>query len=91
MQNRRFQNRRGITLLFVVSMIVLFLLMGTTFVVVSNDYLTASRKRALKDRHTIDGAAFVQRAFYDIVRGPELTNTTSNPSERSALQAWVPE
>ena len=38
-------SRRGVTLLFVISMIVLFLLMGTTFVVVSNDYLRASRRR----------------------------------------------
>ena len=37
MRNRKIHQRRGITLLFVVSMIVLFLLMGTTFVVVSNN------------------------------------------------------
>ncbi len=74
---RRFQSRRGITLLFVVSMIVLFLLMGTTFVIVSNDYLRASPKRARVYIHKIDGAAFLDRAFYDLVRGPELTNTTS--------------
>ena len=77
MNYRRYQNRRGITLLFVVSMIVLFLLMGTTFVVVSNDYLTASKKRIRKDIKVIDGTAFVERAFYEIVRGPDLDNTTS--------------
>jgi len=37
--NRTFKpNRQGITLLFVVSMIVLFLLLGTAFVVVANNF-----------------------------------------------------
>lgn len=77
MRNRKFHQRRGITLLFVVSMIVLFLLMGTTFVVVSNSYLRASKKRARIDIHMIDSSAHLDRALYDLIRGPELTNSTS--------------
>ncbi len=77
MRNRKIHQRRGITLLFVVSMIVLFLLMGTTFVVVSNNYLRASRKRARIDIHTIDSSANLDHAFYDVVRGPSLENQTS--------------
>ncbi len=77
MRNRKYQNRRGITLLFVVSMIVLFLLMGTTFVVVSNDYLRASKKRAIHNVHLGATPSFVEQAFFELVRGPELTNTTS--------------
>ena len=69
--------RRGITLIFVVTMIVLFLLMGTTFVLVSNDYFRAARKRASKHIYDKDRQATLERAFYDLVRGPALTDSSS--------------
>ena len=75
--SRMHDNRRGITLLFVVSMIVLFLLMGTTFVVVSNDYLTAARKRGKHKLQGDPGPVLLQRAFFDLIRGPALENTLS--------------
>lgn len=71
------KNRQGITLLFVVSMIVLFLLMGTTFVVISNDYFKAARKRGQAKLHVVDHEATIRRAFYDVVRGPSLLNQSS--------------
>ncbi|MDB2318746.1 hypothetical protein N9V88_04085 [bacterium] len=74
MKIRNPKNRQGITLLFVVSMIVLFLLMGTTFVVISNDYFKAARKRGQAKLHTVDHEAVIRRAFYDVVRGPSLLN-----------------
>ena len=77
MKIRNYQNRRGLTLIFVVSMIVLFLLMGTTFVVVSNDYFKAARRRSQANIYTIDRTALVHQAFYELVRGPDLTNTQS--------------
>ena len=50
--NRKFKpNRQGITLLFVISMIVLFLLMGTAFVIVSNDFHQVSRRRTVSYTH----------------------------------------
>ena len=58
-------------------MIVLFLLMGTAFVVVSNDFLRASKKRARIDVHTVESTAYVERAFYDLLRGPSLHDMTS--------------
>ena len=70
-------NRKGITLLFVVSMIVLFLLMGTTFVIVSNDFLRSSTKRARKEVNNIDSVAYLDRAFYELIRGPQLADATS--------------
>ena len=70
-------NRRGITLLFVVSMIVLFLLMGTAFVVVAGDFLRGSKKRARVDLHTIDATANVELGLYDLLRGPTLDNANS--------------
>ena len=63
-------NRRGITLLFVVSMIVLFLLMGTTFVVISNDYLKSARRRGHQGLQRDRGTPLLERAFYELVRGP---------------------
>ncbi len=69
--------RRGITLIFVVTMIVLFLLMGTTFVLVSNDYFRAARKRSTKHIHDKDRQATLERAFYDLVRGPALADSSS--------------
>ncbi|MEM9411441.1 MAG: hypothetical protein AAGA30_10025 [Planctomycetota bacterium] len=77
------QNRRGVTLLFVVSMIVLFLLMGTTFVVVSRNF---SRAAKIRNQISIDrienygenrGERFVQRGLYELLRGPDLNNVVS--------------
>ena len=70
-------NRQGVTLLFVVSMIVLFLLMGTAFVVVAGDFLRGARKRARIDLHQIDAEALLDRAFYDLVREPDLHEISS--------------
>ncbi|MDG1874269.1 MAG: hypothetical protein P8J27_10190 [Mariniblastus sp.] len=75
--NFRGHSRSGITLLFVVSMIVLFLLMGTAFVVVSNDYFRSARKRSVKHIYATDRSALIERAFYDLFRGPELSDRNS--------------
>jgi hypothetical protein len=74
---RRTRFRRGVTLLFVVSLIVLFLLMGTAFVVLSTDFFRSARKRAYHDLHVIDGEAYLDKAFYDLVREPDLHDSTS--------------
>lgn len=73
----RNHNRRGITLLFVISMIVLFLLMGTTFLIVSNDYSQAARRRLRAKIHSKDATALVHRSFFKLIRGDELTNVDS--------------
>ena len=65
-------NREGITLLFVISMVVLFLLMGTTFMLVSNDYFKNARARADAVSYQVDATALLDRCFYDLVRGPSL-------------------
>ncbi|MEL7497568.1 MAG: hypothetical protein AAFN77_08155 [Planctomycetota bacterium] len=75
--SRRPQDRAGITLLFVISMIVLFLLMGTTFVVVSNDFFRSSRKRSIKEVHKIDGTPLVEQGLSLLVRGPDMANVNS--------------
>ena len=77
--------RRGVTLLFVISIIVLFLLMGTTFVVVSNDYLRAAKRRSSTGGRVNasavtreEGHQLVVQSFLEAVRGPSLDNT-ENP------------
>ena len=83
MRNYKTNNRRGVTLLFVVSMIVLFLLMGTTFVVVATDFMQASRNRNLTTLDSITGVGerigdrFVSQALFDLLRGPDLDNVDS--------------
>ena len=75
--NLKRHSRSGITLLFVVSMIVLFLLMGPAFVVVSKDYFRSARKRGIKHNHASDSSALIERAFYDLLRGPDLSDRNS--------------
>lgn len=81
----RFNQRRGITLLFVISMVVLFLLMGTTFMIVTNDYYKASRLRSFRQTNVVDAPAVLDRAFYDLVRGPSLYDTSSPLRGQSIL------
>ena len=69
--------RSGITLLFVVSMIVLFLLMGTTFVVVSHDYLTDAKRRGRVDLKPLRAEVSMQNILFEFVRGPSLLNVNS--------------
>ena len=83
MKTNTYQSRRGVTLLFVISMIVLFLLMGTTFVIVSNDFLKASRQFSRSSVNTIEtpgeqpGERFMQQALYQLLRGPDLDDANS--------------
>ena len=69
--------RDGITLLFVISMVVLFLLMGTTFVVVSNDYYKAARRRSRLATNVVNGEALLDRAFYQLMREVPLADSSS--------------
>lgn len=83
MKSNQITERNGVTLLFVISMIVLFLLMGTTFVVVSNRFMQSavrtSRLRTVGIENVNSGAGqrYVQQALFDLVRGPKLDNLSS--------------
>ena len=70
-------SRSGVTLLFTISMIVLFLLMGTTFVVVANDFFKTSMRRSRLSSNNIDTTALLDRAFYVAFRGPSLDDISS--------------
>lgn len=69
--------RHGITLIFVVSLIVLFLLMATAFVVLATDFFRSARHRGIQEGRTFDGQPMVDRAFYDLLREPSLHDVNS--------------
>ena len=69
--------RSGLTLLFVISFIVLFLLMGTAFVVVSTQFYRTTRQRANLEADRTPAKTLVYRAVHDIIAGPSLDNIYS--------------
>ena len=80
--NRTFKpNRQGITLLFVVSMIVLFLLLGTAFVVVANNFNRESTRRIRSNqpegKGELQGNALVEDVMFQIIRGTDLRDVDS--------------
>jgi hypothetical protein len=83
---RKNQSRKGVTLLFTISMIVLFLLMGTTFVVVANDYFKTANRRGRLNTYSIDTISLMDRAFYDVLRGPDLDDTSAALRTHSILE-----
>ena len=80
------RSRRGVTLLFTISMIVLFLLMGTTFVVVANDYFKTANRRSRLNTYRIDATTLLDRAFYDVFRGPDLDDINASLRTQSILE-----
>lgn len=60
--------RRGVLLLVVLSMLVLFLLVGTTFLVTSGQYRTASKVVEKANRATFQPADLLERALMQVVR-----------------------
>ena len=71
------KNRSGVTLLFVISMIVLFLLMGSSFVVMSSQFRRSSEDSARVATTRDDARTLVNRAFRDLFRGPSLNDVFS--------------
>ena len=98
--NRTFKpNRQGITLLFVVSMIVLFLLLGTAFVVVANNFNRESTRRILSNqvegKGELQGNELLEEAMFQVIRGPDLRNVDScllytSPSPRDLSTSRMP-
>lgn len=69
--------RAGITLLFVISMIVLFLLMGASFVLMTTQFRKSSVERSRIETRRDDANTLVTRAFRDLLRGPSLDDVYS--------------
>jgi hypothetical protein len=79
-------SRRGVTLLFVLTLIVLFLLMGASFVLIANQFrrsaVVLGRIKVRRD----DARTLVNRAFYDVFRGPSLDDIRSPLRGHSILE-----
>ncbi|MEO0530003.1 MAG: hypothetical protein AAF266_05415, partial [Planctomycetota bacterium] len=76
--------RRGVLLLVVLSMLVLFLLVGTTFLLTSGQYRTASKIVEQKNRTTFQPADLLERALMQLVR--DTNNATSVARYHSLLR-----
>lgn len=74
LRGRRPADRRGVLLLVVLSMLVLFLLVGTTFLITSGQYRTQSKVVEKANRSTFQPADLLERALMQLVRD------TNNPS-----------
>ena len=74
---RRIAHRRGMSLLFVVSLILFITLLGTSFVVVSQQFAQSAKARTRIDARGDSSRTLVERAFLDLVRGPESGNVDS--------------
>ncbi len=80
------KSRSGVTLLLTISMVVLFLLMGTAFVIVANDYFKTTVRRTRLNSYKVNSADLLDRAFRDVFRGPALTDTSSSLRGQSILE-----
>ncbi len=72
-----FRPRRGLALLFVVSLILFITLLGASFVAVSQQFSASAKARARVDARGDSSRSLVYRAFYDLVRGPDSDNIES--------------
>ncbi|MCP4081754.1 MAG: hypothetical protein GY743_16050 [Planctomycetaceae bacterium] len=75
--HRRRIQRRGMSLLFVVSLILFITLLGTSFIVVATQFSQSAKIRTRLQARGDSPRQVVQRAFYDLVRGPEPGNAQS--------------
>jgi hypothetical protein len=76
-QTHRGNSRRGVTLLMVVSIIVLFLLMGAAFLVVATQFRRSATVLSHVRERRDDAPTLVKRAFQDLLREPSLENVRS--------------
>ena len=77
--------RQGMALLFVVSLILFITLLGTSFVVLSQQFKKSADIRTRLDATGDDSQTMVQRAMYELLRGPNPNNTASPLRTHSLL------
>lgn len=82
---KRTSQRRGVTLLMVISLIVMFFLFGTTFLVIASNYLKSSKQIAAKERTGEDPPVVNRRAFDLIMRGPLIAPQAIDWSENDMV------
>ena len=85
-QRNSYRPRRGMALLFVVSLILFITLLGTSFVVVSQQFASSSKARARMLDRNRSGNALIYRAFYELIRGPN-PNLIDSPLRGQSILA----
>jgi hypothetical protein len=70
------RDRRGVLLVVVLSMLALFLLLGTAFLMTSSFYRDSTKASAKKDRTTNDPTSLNHRAMQQALRGTNNPNST---------------
>lgn len=86
MRHRMWRQRSGITLLFVVSMIVLFMLLATTFLVISSQYLRGARSYSKSEIFEAEPRNELDQMMYMLLRD---TRDPNNPVRGHSLLADV--
>ena len=77
---RRNKPRRGVLLLIVLSLLVLFLLVGLSFIVSAGQFKTMADATARTSLTGTQGSRLANNALYQILRG---TNNPTSPHSRS--------
>src|SRR5262245_57892448 len=74
-RTRRGQARRGVLLLVVLSLLVLFMLIGTAFLMSSNQYRGAMKANAKQDAYGNYPTKLLDRAVMQVVRDTDNTQS----------------
>ena len=74
---RRHKRRRGIVILVVLSLLVLFTLLVATYVIVSGQYERAARAVATEEILRVNPEKDADKAFYQILRGSDIRNSAA--------------
>jgi len=86
----RFHNRprRGVLLLVVLSLLVLFVLSGLTFVVVTRQYRRTARQVSVQERMGDPPPNLVDEVFYQVLRDTRISSPTSAISGQALLRDY---
>ena len=74
-KRRKFQSNKGVILLAVVSLLTLFVLIGTTYVVVSNNYRHAAVVNAEQAQYVDSSSRQLESALYQLIRDTHNINS----------------
>ena len=74
-KTRKFQSNKGVILLAVVSLLTLFVLIGTTYVVVSNNYRHAAVVNAEQAQYVDSSSRQLESALYQLIRDTHNINS----------------
>lgn len=75
--HRRRRPRKGVVLLICLAILVLFMLIGVTFLILSGQYLGGAKRMARHDMVGDDPQKEMERAIYQLISGPRQVSKSS--------------